>query len=197
MIQRFLKAKHWQIFIAFFGVPFLLYIFFFLGIIASAAYENESGIELLFFLGFPVIMLFTLGTLFGWFWSVGMGLQSKLPEGITMKTSSFKLFFFTPLIYIVLILGFMSTSVFQGGMISPVFLFLIVPLHLFSMFCMFYNIYFVAKTLKIIEKQRRVKTDEYIGEFFLIWFFFIGVWILQPKINQIIANDSPEPHNLT
>jgi hypothetical protein len=60
-------------------------------------------------------------------------------------------------------------------------------LHLFAMFCIFYCIYFVAKTYKTAELQREVSFGDFVLEFFLVWFYPIGVWILQPKINQMIA----------
>jgi hypothetical protein len=37
---------------------------------------------------------------FGWFWSVAIGLQEKVPENITMKVKKFKIFFFIPMVYI-------------------------------------------------------------------------------------------------
>jgi hypothetical protein len=30
-----------------------------------------------------------------------------------------------------------------------------------------------------------VKFKDFVGEFFLVWFFPIGVWILQPTINKL------------
>jgi len=59
--------------------------------------------------------------------------------------------------------------------------------HLFSMFCLFYCLYFIAKALKTVELQRPVTFSDYAGEFFLLWFYPVGVWILQPRINQIFA----------
>jgi hypothetical protein len=61
--------------------------------------------------------------------------------------------------------------------------------HLFSMFCIFHSIYCVAKTVKAAEWGRDVTFNDFIGEFFLCWFFMIGVWILQPKINKIIRGE--------
>lgn len=63
---------------------------------------------------------------------------------------------------------------------------IIVPLHLLSMFGILYSIYFSAKTFKTVELQRNVQFSDFAGEFFLIWFYFIGVWIIQPKINQFL-----------
>jgi hypothetical protein len=54
------------------------------------------------------------------------------------------------------------------------------------MFCIFYTLYFVAKTFKTVELQREVKFSDFAGEFFMIWFYPIGIWIIQPKINKMI-----------
>ncbi|WP_101311729.1 hypothetical protein [Labilibaculum manganireducens] len=70
-----------------------------------------------------------------------------------------------------------------GGLVG-----IIVPLHLFSMFCIFYCLYFVAKTFKTVELQREVSFFDFAGEFFMIWFFPIGIWIVQPKVNKMIED---------
>ncbi|MCC1483634.1 hypothetical protein [Winogradskyella immobilis] len=68
---------------------------------------------------------------------------------------------------------------------------IIIPLHLFSMFCIFHTIYYVAKTIKTVELKRRVSFIDFAGDFFLVWFYFIGVWILQPKINKVTISNKP------
>lgn len=143
------------------------------------------------------MMIVFMGTLFGWMWSIAIGLQKMIPPGINMKTMMFKIFFFYPLIYILLFCLFFAFSVtslisMPNGSEPPPILFVgfavIFPLHLFAMFCMFYNIYFVAKTIKTVELQRVVSFGDFVGEFFLVWFHFIGVWILQPRINKMVKN---------
>jgi hypothetical protein len=74
-----------------------------------------------------------------------------------------------------------------GGFIAIIF-----PLHFFAMFCIFYCLYFVAKTFKTVELQREVTFSDFAGEFFLFWFFPIGVWIVQPKINKMIEEPITE-----
>jgi hypothetical protein len=143
---------------------------------------------------FPVLMLIFMGVLFGWFWSVAVGLQKKVPENVTMKVKKFKVFFFIPMIYIIILMIFFTVStngLFESGYRPNTELFgrlfaLIFPIHLFSMFCIFYSLYFVAKTFKTVELQREVKFGDFAGEFFMIWFYPIGVWIIQPKINKMI-----------
>jgi hypothetical protein len=138
-------------------------------------------------------MLLFMGVLLGWQWSVAVGMQKMVPVTIKMKVTKFKVFFFIPVVYITLIMitvFFALSSNFPdlvdyGFRIFIPFL-VIVPLHLFSMFCLFYCLYFVAKTLKTVELQREVSFNDFVGEFFLSWFFPIGVWILQPRINKMI-----------
>lgn len=62
---------------------------------------------------------------------------------------------------------------------------LLIFFHFFSMFCVFYLIYLAAKTIKSAELGRTAKTQEFIAEFFSICFFLLGVWYIQPKINNL------------
>lgn len=185
MIETFLKAKHWQIFIITFGLPFLLQLIFmiFTGNEPELMMRIAPFIMIIFFLGF-----------FGWFWSIAIGLQNKVPPLIKMKVRKFKIFILIPLIYIPLAFGLMDlvfdsttqtgaepSSALVGGIFAIIF-----PLHILSMFGLFYSLYFVAKTLKTVELQRDVTFSDFAGEFFMIWFFPIGIWVIQPKINSMI-----------
>jgi hypothetical protein len=62
---------------------------------------------------------------------------------------------------------------------------LIVPLHLLAMYCMFYDLHFVAKSLRIAELRRAVTFSDYGAVFFLLWFYPIGIWFVQPRINAM------------
>jgi len=73
---------------------------------------------------------------------------------------------------------------------NPMIFAVIVPLLLLSMVCIFYSLYFVSRSYKTAILQKKLEVGDYIGEFFMIWFFFIGVWILQPKINKMIEENS-------
>jgi len=207
-VDRFLKAKHWQLFLLTFGLPFVLQMVVMIGVFSSMASGGVDNIATMFryFSLFPVIMIVFAGVLYGWYWSVGVGLQKKVPENIKMKVGRFKVFFFIPLVYILfftLLFGLLFSRLIdigafieEGSGEPPIALFsmfgIIFPLHLFSMFCMFYNLYFVAKTIKTAELQRRVEFSDFVGEFFLTWFYPIGIWILQPKINKMVESGEGE-----
>lgn len=198
MIDTFLKAKHWQIFLLTFGIPILLQIVVMGFLISSFTSNPNVAADTLFgYMKFlPLVMMLFMSILFGWLWSVAVGLQNKIPENIKMKVTKFKAFFFIPLVYILFILivfaGFSESlfsintennTRFHVGIFVAIFL-----MHVFSIFCMFYTLYFVAKTFKTTELQRQVTFSDFAGEFFLIWFFPIGIWILQPKINKMIED---------
>jgi hypothetical protein len=178
-----------------FGVPFILQ-FIVMGIIffnVSKADDPDTTIMINTLTLFPVITIIYSGLFFGWFWSIAIGLQNMVPEGVKMKVNKFKTFFFIPLIYIVLIsliVGFTASGLFvngnvSGSIVGGVLIMVILVLHLFSMFCIFYSLYFVSKTIKTVELQREVNFGDFIGEFFMLWFYPIGIWIVQPRINKM------------
>ncbi|WP_423735686.1 hypothetical protein [Chitinophaga caseinilytica] len=182
-MKKILYLKHWQLFALFIGVPVLFQIAAF-----SAAVSGNDPMLILFFL--PIISLVLTGLYFSWFYTLGVNLQGKLPAREKMNLSRFKLFLLIPSVYILAISVFMTGAYFVDLPISgPEFLVpgLLVPVHLFSMFCIFYSMYFVAKALKTVEWRRPVTFSDFAGEFFLIWFFPIGIWFLQPRINAIFA----------
>ena len=57
------------------------------------------------------------------------------------------------------------------------------------MYCLFYLIWFIAKSIATIENGRIVGFDIYSGNFFLLWFFPIGIWWMHPKIRKILLGE--------
>ena len=198
MIEKFLKAKHWQLFILTVGVLIIFEIIMISSMVSHINAQMISGNKpdpafMFRYMKFiPIIAVITTGIMFGWYWSVVIGLQKKLPENVNLNIKRFKIFFFIPLVYMILIMLFMSYLLNNFMNISqPNFMYfsyipIIIPIHLFSVFCIFYTMYIAAKTIKTVELQREVYFSDFAGEFFMIWFFPIGVWILQPRINRII-----------
>ena len=199
MIGLFLKAKHWQLFALMLGIP-LLYQLYFMSQIwgfqtQPEPVEGEEGFtqvlneEFIQFDLFPYVMIFFTLFFFGWFWSIAIGLQKNIPKEIKMKVKKFKVLFFIPFFYILFLMfyigGLFSGMVSNGFSNSGWIVAIILPLHLLSMFCIFYSMYFVAKTIKTAELQRKTGFGDFTGEFFLLWFYFVGIWIIQPKVNKL------------
>ena len=146
---------------------------------------NEEFIQF-DFPSFPT--LFFLLLFFGWFWSMAIGLQKNIPQGIKMKVKKFKTFFCIPFAYVIFLILYLN-GLFSGmgyGFLSSDWIFaIILPLHVVSMFGIFYALYFTAKTIKTAELQREVGFGDFIGEFIMLWFYFVGIWIIQPKVNKL------------
>jgi len=198
MINLFLKAKHWQLFILTVGVPFTAY-FSMIGYIFSTVIggnPNPADIFEVIWI-FPLIMILFVGGTYCWMWSIAIGLQRSIPAEVKMKVMKFKIFFLYPFVYILLIIltVIVVLSIDMSGF-EPKALIVLVPLvilmHLFAIFCSFYSLYFVAKAIKTALLQRETRFSEFTEEFFLVWFYPVGVWILQPRINRLIEEERLE-----
>lgn len=180
-MTKLLHLKHWQIFLLLFGIPFLF------EIIASVfAIVNPE--RSLVFVVFPILMVLFVGLYFSWLYVLGVQLHKKLPASVSMNLTRFRLFLIIPIVYLFAFMIYMSVTMSDPenmeepgtGIIG-----VIIPLHLFSVFCIIYSLYFIAKELKSVEWGRPVTFNDFAGEFFLIWFYPIGIWFIQPRINKL------------
>ena len=138
----------------------------------------------------PIMMIFILGGLFGWFWAIAIHLQEKLPDDLKLKATRFKIFLLFPIIYFMIFFVFvdyaLSGAIENGTGPNPAFFALIIPFHLFAIFCIFYCSYFVSRIFKTVELQRKVTFSDFSGVFYMILFFPFGIWTIQPRINKMI-----------
>ena len=199
MRDKFLHAKHWQLFLLTI-IPFILNRYFILDPLLTEM--PAHGYPALGSLSvsskfLPLILIVILTPLFYWFWSISTGLQIKIPESAAMKVKKFKLFFFYPVFYLMLFALYFNLLLMGllDGIPSPGLFFkmfamfvVIVPLHLFAMYCIIYIFYFTAKTYKTALLQRETSFGDFFGIFFLLLLFPIGVWFIQPKINKMMKS---------
>ncbi len=184
-MERFLKAKHWQIFMVTIGLPVILEII----AIPFIVMGNNPMVILKIM---PAMMILIFAGYFGWSWAVAINLQEKLTDDLKLSVKRFKTFLLIPIVYFVIFFIFfdltMNDAIKNGIGPNPADFVWFIPFHLFAMFCIFYCLYFVAKVFKTVELQRKVTFSDFAGEFFMIWVFFIGIWIIQPKINKMMED---------
>ena len=172
----FLRAKHWQIFLLLVVVPTIAQ-FAAIGYMPTRIRSwRDFGIAGFVFLGAMELYLLCYLT---WFRSMGLFLVSIEKPALRMKSAFFHFAFFYPAIYIVIFVFLISDP--------PAPAYAIVTPHLLCMFCLFYLIYFVSRSLVMIETGKPVPFSEYAVPFFLLWFSPLGVWIIQPKVNRLYA----------
>lgn len=95
--HRFLRAKHWQLFLLMFGILFLLYTFLF---VTAVFYFGDKGptegmVPTLGLRFMALIIFLFLGIYLGWLWSIAIGLQKYVPKEVHMKVTKFKVLFFS------------------------------------------------------------------------------------------------------
>jgi hypothetical protein len=176
----FLRVKHWQIFLLLFGISSLgnvAIIFSILRTSQSSRILWDSG-----YLIFAVLTLLFMFCFLGWLWSMGSFLDSIVQPELRLELKIFRVAVIYPMCYLpVFIVLFQSLSV------MPLLFVVIFPLHFLAMSCIFYLLYFVSKSLVMTETNKAATFYDYAGSFFLLWFFPIGVWFTQPRINRLYA----------
>ncbi|HXZ12180.1 MAG TPA: hypothetical protein VEG64_07290 [Candidatus Sulfotelmatobacter sp.] len=173
----FLSANRRLVFVIAVGI-YLAGNFDLIGIIAGS-HRSEM---LLAKDGLLVGLLAGLSTLgfFVWLWSMGSFFNSVTKPELRLKASFFRFALVYAPLYIVFFVASFTNS-------SPQLLAVILPPHLLGVFCVFYALWFVSKSLVLAETGAPASFHKYAGPFFLLWFFPVGIWIIQPRVNRLYA----------
>ncbi len=173
----FLRAKHWQILSSLSGI-------FIVGFVAltASAFTTTQAQEVfrktaIVYVGSLVLLTFFL---VGWFWFTGSFLNTVLQPSLRPRMRFFRFAVIYTLIYMPVFL-----ALFDSTATHPAVLGFILPFHLFASYCILYLLYFVSKNLVLAESGKPASFCDYSGPFFLLWFFPMGVWIIQPRINRL------------
>lgn len=179
-MKIFLEWKAWQIFLLIVIFPFATQSLIMKAFINSADVAPGLLVNVM-----PLIMLIFIGIYLLWFWSLGTELNKIVPEGIRLKASRFKFGIKFCAIYIVAFqMFFIATA---NGNSFGVLMSIILILHIVAIYFMFYSIYFISKNLVAFENHENDKSASSKGTFFLMWFFPLGIWFVQPRINKMYA----------
>ncbi|WP_075603989.1 hypothetical protein [Saccharicrinis aurantiacus] len=174
-MTKILRLKSWQTF----GLIIILpIIFIILGAILSIITGIKASVILLSFIAAITMMI----SYYGWIWTAGIAMYK---QGITYskrKLNVFKLLFVLALFFSLFIIPILKTA------LSVESLYLIQIIGLVPLVSFFYCIYFTAKSIRNIEMQRKIRTSYMFLDFVLIWILPIGIWIIQPRVNEILSN---------
>jgi hypothetical protein len=165
-MRSLLVAPTWQVFILF--------------ILPVVFPDNIIGA----FLGFTWLSFISYATYY-----LAINLFERLPKGSSLSIKRFNFYFFFAIAYVILVLvltGGKGYLINQDNYRDYGWnLALIIPLHIFTMFCIFYAAWFIAKAISTIESRKEVHWDAYLGNFILILIFPVGIWFLHPKVRGI------------
>jgi len=118
----------------------------------------------------------TMAPFFVWIYSIGIESNRLLPVTMKMPLVKFKILLAYATGYAVVVACYPLQAKMPYAL----------PFHFIDMFCLFYLIYFVAKSIRSIELNRPAILSDWVLIFFGLLFYPIGVWFIQPKIQRIV-----------
>lgn len=163
----FLRAKHWQVFVLVWGA----YIVAGVGVVGNRLRVPlySKAAMLIFVLSFA-----------GWLWSIGSFLFSIAKSAPRLNIHFFHVAIIFAAVYLPPTLACHVSP-------KPKVSLLMFPLFLFALFCWAYAYYFVSKSLVAVEQRRTVTRKDYQDTMLLLLVGFLGVWLIQPRINRLYA----------
>lgn len=177
----FLKLKHWQLFLLTIGV--LLLVSLYSGFSVKLEEENRSVSDAV--AKFLTIVPFL--TYYLWIWSIGAWLNRHMDSKVATKT----VYFSTSIVVSCFLFFFLSIfnmvywDLSSGPQEDFWFFFLLALILFVTISALLYGLSFVAKAIVRAERESRISSSDFFGEFVMVLMFPIGVWILQPRINTL------------
>lgn len=167
----FLRAKAWQVFLI---------------LMAAASFgsfiQRKPGNITLIMFGTVVLMLVWMG----WMWAIASESNKRLEPSLQKSPMPMAFGIAFAAFYLALV-PWLWPDLRTGDKGVPALVF---PMHLGSMLAIFYALVFTANRLTTLERNQRVTFFDYAGPFFLFWFFPLGVWFIQPRVNRLLGNDA-------
>lgn len=210
-MNLFLRAKHWHLFVLLFVLPLLIQLTLPFQIIVIDQMGEEPTIEelKLYFSQFFESMRWLIGLsslsgliLYGWMISVAIGLRKYTPEAARLKTAPFIINLIISIVSVFAMLyftfSFFTELIDLGeelvtGERLPVSMFKMIACMPFNCLSVLYLYYYTAKAYKNALTRRRNRFGTFVGEFFMLMFWVIGIWFIQPGVNKIITGpENPE-----
>jgi len=215
-MDTLLKAKHWQIFLFAFGIPWLL-MFIVLGftmvdfVSMLKANPDPQDVAIIMtdfmsqiMIGIMPLALLSVAVTYSWMYAINKRIAPMAPIAYQPKERLVSMAIISIVIFTILnfvVSAYMYTSGlaeifnFENNpaeipSMGPKFLILQVLSIMFS-FVNFglsiYVCYQLSRALKGAELQRHLRSDDIIGPILAFVFLFIGIWFMQPIVNELHA----------
>jgi hypothetical protein len=172
----FLRANRWEMCLLFFIVcvvaPFVV------PIAMISAAPSPAGISREQVLGNGLLAVATEGVFLLWLWSIGSFLRSVVPPDLRPTESFFRVAIICPIFF-----TFAGLALIFSKNSWPIAV--TVTAGIFAFFCLLYDFSFVARTLYLAEKGEPPMMGEISGTVLQLWFFPVGAWFIQPRVNRL------------
>ena len=168
-----LRLKAWQLFLIF--------------VVPTFIFQPFLNDLLLFALG-----LITWAFIFFWIYSIGVKMNALVPIEFRPRISRFKTYYLVSAVLqvILLIWSFFIKDPLASTTYEIVLQCLLIAVGLYFALSIFMS---AARTLKMAILQHHVDKSDAMLEFFCIWMFPLGVWVIQPAVNKVLREHSDKP----
>ena len=177
-MKNLLSLKHWQLFL-------LIFI--------CGAWTSPSPLKEI--INSVAVVTFTL-----WLYAIGVNGQERISE-LGLKPMNLKLFKTNLVIVGTFFLVGLTYSAIRGdvhqtptGTVTLNNVIYAVG-GLYLVLAMIQVIIFACKTIAKLEYRREVFFSDYSNNIFLMLFFFVGIWYLQPKVNRLITTEEEKVYS--
>jgi hypothetical protein len=171
----FLQGRPWQIFLIVSGMYLIGQIgtFYFLTLSAEDASPPDTRPAAVLT---AVLVGVCLSSVFVWLWFLGTSLNAIVQASQRRSVVALSTAAVLSTSYLIVLLAFLRNARILNVM---------GPLGVVPMVCGFYMLSFAANRLSVAETDRTTTFYEYASPFFLLWFFPLGIWFVQPRINRV------------
>ena len=149
---------------------------------------------------FILLLLVPNAFYFAWQFAVGVTLQRYLPKNLQASSLLFRLLLLVILISQLWTFGALAGWPIPAGITSAIdqvlfdFTIIVVPC---SLLASLYMLLHCAKVMARAQLERPIKWSEALDHFWWVLLFPIGIWVLQPILNQLLIdyseNDNANP----
>ena len=170
----FLKLRHWELFLML-SLPTIMSLMF------DIPFKR---------LVVASIGMFVMIVLFAWMYSIGAWSNARLPperrRGLLLYALGLAVPIVYVLMYIVLVIPGLESPTPPRQ--PPQWM---LPMHMLSMVGVFYGIWFTARQFKSLQESQEADFLIFSSMFFLLFIFPLGIWIIQPNVNQLYHELEP------
>jgi hypothetical protein len=169
--SSFLRAKHWQVFLLLAVFPTIVRVAVLLVIEAKRSSWHDFAPLVFAYRG---MMVFWFLCILAWLGSLGLFLSSLEKTGLSTDAPVFR------------------SCLAYSGLCFPILIYKVPFLTQFTLLlrliliaCSIYLLYFVSRELVRYENDSSPSFSEHAKYFLFLWIFVAGVWVIQPKINEL------------
>ncbi|QDH80349.1 hypothetical protein FKX85_15410 [Echinicola soli] len=191
-MEVFIKMKHYTLFLIIVGIPFASSLLINTTYLAGADISENTMASINM-----SAMLIGMMMMYLWIWSCILYLSKILDQKKITPSSSFSLALLVSMVFgILAILYFHSGGLLAGESMdqhfnaienSPLLSISIAIMLFISLSLLFISLNHLAFLLVMAERNHQPHKTEYFSEFIMALIFPIGVWFLQPRLNEVLT----------